>query len=285
MTTLTQGKPLGPGDLSLLVRDSNGALIDPTSITFSIFSIDPLNGAVLVTLPNMVPARVSVGAYFVNITVPTNWSSGAYELRWYLKQYPDSNIDTILMDFTVQTVDPATGSFEAPSAIIAQNPQVINQKYAKAIMMIRELLFDTNPDRNYHFRPPTPGQTVAGFTARVGFIWTDATILRMIQMAISQLNWYNTKNIYNFTIDNVPLDWGNIAALRAAALCLSAEGARWAAEGFSYSLNGVSLDLNKADLYRGLADAYNAQFTEMAPLVTANRPFSAGLRQQRWLLG
>jgi hypothetical protein len=107
----------------------------------------------------------------------------------------------------------------------------------------------------------------------------------MLEIAISKLNWYNTKNIYNFTLDTVPADWGRIAALSAASLCLSAEGARWAADQFGYSLNGVSLDINKADLYRGLADSYKAEFTEMAPLLTANRPYSAGLRQQRWLLG
>jgi hypothetical protein len=284
MTTLIQGKTLGPGDLSLLVRESTGALINPTSITYSIFFIDPNAGPVLVTPPQAIPANPSTGAFYVNITIPTNWASGSYELRWYLQQYPTSNTDTVTADFTVQTVDPATGSFEAPSTVIA-SPTLTNTKYAKAIMYVRELLFDTNPDRNYHFRPPTPGKTVAGFTARVGFIWTDATIIRMLEIAISKLNWYNTKNIYNFTLDTVPADWGRIAALSAAALCLSAEGARWAADQFGYSLNGVSLDINKADLYRGLADSYKAEFTEMAPLVTANRPFSAGLRQQRWLLG
>jgi len=284
MITLTQCKPLGPGDLSLLVRDSTGALIDPASITYSIFSVDPQGVQVLVTPPQSVPARSSQGAFYVNLTVPTLWS-GSFELRWYLKQYPDSAIDTITFEFFVQSVSPASGSYEAPSAIIAQAPIAKNQKYANVIMQVRELLFDTNPDRNYHFRPPTPGKVVAGYTGRVGFIWTDAQILRMIGTAISMLNWYNTKNIYNFTIDTVPLDWGNIASLKAAALCLSAEGARWAADQFNYSLNGVSLVINKADLYRGLADGYNAQFTEMAPLVTANRPASAGLRQQRWLLG
>lgn len=265
------------------MRDSSGALIDPASITYSIFSIDPQGIQTLVTPPQAVPKRSSQGAYYVNLTIPTVWN-GSFELRWYLKQYPDSSIDTITDEFVVQSVSPASGSYEGASAVIAQAP-VVNNKYAPAIMYVRELLFDTNPDRNYHFRPPTPGKVVAGYTARVGFIWTDTTILRMLQIAISKLNWYNTKNIYNFTLDTVPADWGRIAALSAAALCLSAEGARWAADQFSYSLNGVSLDINKADLYRGLADSYNAEFTEMAPLLTANRPFSAGLRQQRWLLG
>jgi hypothetical protein len=271
--------------LALLVRDTNGALIDPASLTYTIFSVDPkTNAATLVAGPQSQPTRASVGAFFVSLTVPTNWQ-GQFQLQWQLMQYPNTPVNTIIEDFFVQSVDPATGSFDAPSVIIAQNPTAVNQKFARVIMQVRELLSDTNPDRNYHFRPPTPGKIVAGYTQRVGYIWTDATILRMINTAISMLNWYNTKNIYNFTIDSIPMDWGNIAALKAAALCLSGEAARWAADGFNYSLNGVSLDLNKSDLYKGLADAYNAQFSEMAPLVTANRPFSAGLRQQRWLLG
>jgi len=282
-TTLTTEKTLGPGDLALLVRDANGALIDPISLTYSIFSIDPSGSPVLVTQPQMVPHRASQGAYYIRMTIPTVWN-GSYQLQWFLKEYEESGIVTILEDFVVQSVSPASGSYEAPSTIIAQ-PPITNRKYAPAIMYVRELLFDTNPDRNYHFRPPTPGKIVAGYTTRVGFIWTDSQILRFLQMAISKLNWYNPKNIYSFTLDTVPADWGRIAAFAAAAMCLSAEGARWAADQFSFSLNGVSLDINKADLYRGLADGYNAQFTEMAPLVTANRPFSAGLRQQRWLLG
>ena len=81
-----------------------------------------------------------------------------------------------------------------------------------------------------------------------------------------------------------PDSWGKIACLGAAAKCLSAEGCRWAAEEFGYSLNGVSLDINKAATYMSLADAYKSEFTEIATQAAANRPFSAGLRQQRFLL-
>ena len=38
-TVLTQGKPLTAGDLSILVRDSSGALLDPQSISYSVFQI------------------------------------------------------------------------------------------------------------------------------------------------------------------------------------------------------------------------------------------------------
>jgi hypothetical protein len=307
--TLTQGKKLGPGDLSILVRDSRGAMIDPAIITYSIFQLtdrvptfgerayeydmeqpnhmgrapDDMANMTLVTPPMQVPARSSPGAYFVPISIPTIWH-GVYRLVWYLSQRPDEPQNKVYNDFIVQPIDPISSSFEAPSAIIAPRP-VTKNKFAPAIMYVRELLSDTNPDRNYHFRPPTPGKVVAGYTSRVGYIWLDSTILRMFDIAIAKLNWYNPKNITNYTIDNIPGDWGKIAAMEVAALCLSAEGARWAADEFSYSLNGVSLDINKAQLYMSLAQSYREQFSELAGMVTAIRPYSAGLRQQRWLLG
>ena len=307
MTTLTQGKKLGPGDLGILVRDSNGALIDPAIIAFSIFQVTdkvPLAGQraydydleqpnsmlvlpekdlVLASPPKMVPCRGSQGAYFVPMVVPTLWR-GIFRLVWYIVQYPGQPENRVFEDFIVQPIDPASSSFEAPSAIIAPRPATTN-RYAPAVMYVRELLSDTNPDRNYHFRPPTPGKVVAGYTTRVGYIWLDPTILRMLDISISKLNTWNPKNLTNYTLDTVPRDWGKCAAVGAASSCLTAEGARWAADEFSYSLNGVSLDINKSQLYMSLGQSYQQEFQEWAPLITAIRPMSVGLRQQRWLLG
>ena len=307
MTTVTEGKALGPGDLSILVRDTRGALVDPWSISYSVFQVServpavgqraydydleqpnrmrelPEGDLLLCGQPKSVPARASQGAYFVPITVPTAWR-GVFRLVWYLVQWQGQPENRVFEDFVVQPVDPADSAFEAPSAIIAQRPVTTN-KYAPAVMYVRELLSDTNPDRNYHFRPPTPGKVVAGYTTRVGYIWLDPTILRMLDINISKLNTWNPKNLTSYTLDTVPADWGRCAAVGAASSCLTAEGARWAADEFSYSLNGVSLDINKSQLYMSLGQTYQEQFSEWAPLITAIRPFSAGLRQQRWLLG
>ncbi len=309
MITLTNGKTLGTGDLNILIRDSNGALIDPAQISYSIFQVSsqvPIQirgaydydftqpnslppatftpeGAVLVGQPLSTPVRACQGTYWVNITIPTVWQ-GVYRLVWYITQYQGQPQNTVFEDFVVQNIDPTSNSFEAPSVTIANAPTTKN-KYAPAIMYVRELISDENPDRNYHFRPPTPGKVVAGYTTRVGYIWLDSTILRMLDIAISKLNTWNTKNLYNWTLDNIPIDWGRCAAVGAASSCLLKEGARWAADEFSYSLNGVSLDINKANLYQSLGQTYQQEFNEWVPLITANRPFSAGLRQQRWLLG
>jgi hypothetical protein len=281
MITLTQGQALGAGNLGILIHDSNGALMTPTAINFDIFSNN--NGVFSPVLLSQTPANPSLGAYYANITIPTSWD-GAYQLRWNLVQYLSSASDVVTEDFFVQAVDYASSSFEAASEIIAKKPPM-DQKTADIVVLVRELLSDTNPDRNYHFRPPTPSKIVAGFTSRVGYIWIDTTIIRMLKIAISQLNTWNPMALYSYTLVTIPVDWAHCAAVGAASKCLMGEAARWAADEFGYSLNGVSLDINKAALYQGLGQSYLAEFEQWAPLITANRPASVGLRQQRWLLG
>jgi hypothetical protein len=303
MQTIMVGKTLGAGDLSLLIRDQSGALIDPTSISYSIFQTSSkspvhvatpyteeefrpeyfnLEGAALVTQPKMQPARSSQGAFYVPITIPTTWQ-GQYRLVWYIVNFPGGAENQRHEEFLVQYIDPMGSSFDAPSVLIAQG-KVTTNKYAPAIMSVRELLGDENPDRNYHFRPPTPGKVVAGFNTRVGFIWTDKTIIRMLGMAISKLNTCNIKNYTNFTLDTVPITWADCASIGAAAHCLNKQASTWISEEFNYSLNGVSLDIHKAAEYQSLAASFMQEFNEWAPLLTACRPGSVGLRQSRWLI-
>ena len=285
MFTFFSGKTLGPGDLSLMVRDEAGRPVEPTRISYTIYLVAEEGRKVLLAGPQAQPSKgAETGLYFVGMTIPSNWAAGDYQLVWHLQQYDDSDEVTVMDDFRVMSANPSTSSLEAPSVLMASTP-VVTQRIANMVIMVRELLSDTNPDRNYHFRPPTAAKVVAGYSTRVGYIWTDTTIIRMLRLAISKINTSNPLANHGFNLENVPEDWGNAAALGAAASCLSAEAARWAADEFGYSLNGVSLDLQKASGYQGLAEQYRAELTEWLPNLTANRPFSVGLRQSRWLLG
>lgn len=283
MIAFTQGKTLGSGDLCLTTRDEGGAAYAPYSITYSIFSIDPnTQGQTLISQPNIVPAGGG-GSYYVNMTIPTLWS-GLFKLVWYVARNQGDPIASVYEAFQVVAFNPLTNSSEAMSVFLALRPGM-TQKTAELVMNVRELLSDTNPDRNYHFRPPTASKTVAGYTTRVGFIWEDPTIVRMLKLTIAQLNTWNPMNYYSYNIETAPDAWAEAACLGAAAKCLSAEAARWAAEEFGYSLNGVSLDLNKSATYQNLGSAYTTEFQAWAPQISANRPQSVGLRQSRWLLG
>lgn len=283
MIAFTQGKLLGSGDLCLTTRDENGAPYAPNAITFSIFSVDPNTQIqTLVTQPNMTPAGGG-GQYWVEMTLPTLWD-GQFKLVWYVARNSGDPIAQVFEDFQVVQFNPLTNSNEAMSVFLALRPGM-SPKMAELVMSVRELLSDTNPDRNYHFRPPTAGKTVAGYSTRVGFIWTDPTIVRMLKLTIAQLNTWNPMNYLSYEVETCPTAFAEAACLGAAAKCLSSEAARWAAEEFGYSLNGVSLDLNKSATYQNLGAAYAAEFQAWAPQISANRPASVGLRQSRWLLG
>lgn len=246
-----------------------------------------------VTLASATMVLASTGSMQINGLTPaqiltTNstdiWVGQSSNAHFTPTSIPVMVSDVVTEDFFVQVVDYASNSFEAPSMIVARKPGM-DQKTAQMIMSVRELLSDTNPDRNYHFRPPTPSKIVAGYTSRVGYIWVDMTITLMLKITIAQLNTWNPMALTNYNIRSIPEDWAEAAAVGAAAKCLLGESARWAEEEFGYSLNGVSLDINKSSLYQGLGQTYTQMFETWAPLITANRPASVGLRQQRWLLG
>lgn len=283
MVVLPAGKTLAPGDLSLMVRDSSNSPVVPASLTYTIFAKDRDGNTSLISQPKLQPMLQEVGLYYVAMTLPTSWADGEYQLVWYLQQSVGEPEVQIIEDFSILAVKPGTNSLEAPSVLMAQKLQT-TQKVADLVMSVRELLSDTNPDRNYHFRPPTAAKTVAGYTTRVGYIWTDQTILRFLKLCIAQINTANPKALYSYTVENIPDDnWGQACALGAAAKCLTAEAARWIADEFGYSLNGVSLDLEKSSKYQGLGEQYNSEFKEWMVPLTANRPHSVGLRQMKFL--
>lgn len=287
MIAFVQNQTLQKGDLTIMVRDAQGNPVAPAALSYSIFNTTS-NPPVLVSNPKDTPASdpSQVGYFYINLTFPTNWAPGTYRLVWYLTQYLGSTEVTIYEDFEIIAASDATtnASLEAPSIAMVPKPG-ISPNVANLIVLVRELLSDTNPDRNYHFRPPTAGKTIAGFSSRVGFIWEDRALIRFLNLAVAKINSANPMNFYSYTPDTIPDSWLQAAALGAAAFALMAEAIRWNAEEFSYSLNGVSLDINKAQMYQSLAATYTEEFNQWAEVLTVNRPASSGLRQQRWLLG
>jgi hypothetical protein len=265
-----------------MVRDEANNPVIPAALTYTIFFVDRDDNKVLISTPNQVPSSTGPGYYYVNTTLPTSWVEGGYRLVWNLQQTSDVPVVSITEDFAIVALPTISAGAEAPSMLVAKRLS-ITLRSAEMIVSVRELLSDTNPDRNYHFRPPTATKIVAGYTTRVGYIWTDETILRFLKLAIAQINTGNVKNLYSFRLETIPEDWGQAAALGAAGKCLSAEAARWIADEFGFSLNGVNLDLDKSSKYSGLSEQYAAEFKEWIPVLTANRPKSVGLRQMKFL--
>src|SRR5271154_5156855 len=114
MIVLTQGMQTGTADLAILVRDGQGCLVDPVSISYTIYHLrdlvptkptvayeydmhQPLNmeggpplppeGSVLVCPPQQTPVKVSVGTYYANFSIPITWK-GVYKIVWTLQVFP-----------------------------------------------------------------------------------------------------------------------------------------------------------------------------------------------------
>src|SRR5208282_1212620 len=64
---LTQGKPLGHGDLAIITRDAKGCIVCPVSITYSIFAVDCDEKHVLMTQPKEKPRSSGHGCYQVHM--------------------------------------------------------------------------------------------------------------------------------------------------------------------------------------------------------------------------
>ena len=282
MRTLAVGKTLDPGDLALVVRDEQNIPVTPANLNYTIFTTGS-SGNALVSDPRMAPKMQEVGLYYASMTIPTSWAEGSYQIVWHLQQTADTPEISIIEEFAVLALRPGVGGMEAPSVLMAKRLHC-SVKTADLVMSVRELLSDTNPDRNYHFRPPNSQKVVAGYTTRIGFIWTDETILRFLKLCVAQINTSNTKTMFSYTVETLPDDnWSQCAALGAAAKCLTAESARWIADEFGGSLNGVSLDLEKSAKYQGLGSQYNEEFKQWMVPLTATRAHSVGLRQMPWL--
>src|SRR5271157_1292932 len=151
MIVLTQGQPTGTPDLAILVRDGSGNLVDPVSISYTVYKLrdlvptkptvayeydlhQPLNmeggpplppeGSTLVSPPGQIPVRASLGTYYAQFSIPTTWK-GVYKIVWQLQVYPGSCPQSFVhMDFVVQTIDPADPAFEAPSMVVGSAPNI-----------------------------------------------------------------------------------------------------------------------------------------------------------------
>jgi hypothetical protein len=177
-------------------------------------------------------------------------------------------------------IDPADPSFEAPSMIIGKQMNIANAQtspamFAQAIRVVRELISDTNPDRNYHFRPPTPGKVVANYTTRVGFIWLDTTILVNLATVDLDAQPLQPDELSTTGISTRFRMTGATSRRSKLRLCASAVnrpvGRQMSSATRSTACRSTSTNQRCTSRSR---QTYQQQFNTLAPLVTANRPFS-----------
>lgn len=133
MIAFERGQQLTNNDLNIFVRDDLGNLVDPTSITYTIYDRTSAVPVLVGGSMDQVPARQSVGYYWANIRIESAENLGEYEIEWAMRRTPLSNKEIVKQRFSViKKVDPLSilsstgGVAYFPGQILGQNELYIN---------------------------------------------------------------------------------------------------------------------------------------------------------------
>jgi len=215
-----RGSTTGPNDLSIMVRDSGGVLIDPYRLQYAVY--DNTTGIeVLIGSPVNYPIKISTGQYYAQVVIPADANIGDWLIRWTIQELSTDPVYQSVQDFNV-VGDSAIVSFTGDSNLDA------------LIHSLRIILRDNNPDRNYRFRPPAREKFIQGQTQVFGFIWEDEELLEYIYMAIDDFN--TRPPITGLEVADLwgsERRWRTAIILRAAAFACFAITMNWIADEFS----------------------------------------------------
>lgn len=274
MLQLTRGSITEPTDLDIEVLDGANQPVDPFEITYALYDVTT-GSEVLIGSAARDPVRTGVGQYYAHFQVPENVAYGLYRIRWSITENAGDPVNTVLEEFEI--VEPSTLQLVTFTAT--------------ELDMIRRLrirLRDNNPDRNYHFRPPTSSGTVNQFNRVFAYIWEDEELLEYLDQSVLLINSYPPATGFPDVNAMVAgqrnwIPWVITGAMAMAAMALTFN---WIADEFDYSIGGVSLSIERSSKYESLKQNAEQQFEKM---MTDGKQrtvkYMRGLRQSRYGLG
>jgi hypothetical protein len=267
-----RGATTGPSDLIITVRNTVGNLIDPYRLEYAVYDVTT-GIEVLMGSPVNTPIRLSIGQYYAQVVIAADANIGDWLIRWTIQEAAADPVYQSVEQFNV-VGDSMIVSFSG-------NPNIDNLVYS-----LRILLRDNNPDRNYHFRPPSHERFIQGQTQVFGFIWEDEELLEYIYMAIDDFNSRPpTTGIDVGNLFGSERRWRTTILIRAAAFACFAIAMNWIADEFNYSISGVSLDLDKSSKYMSIKDEYISEYDKIVEANKRSIKIIKGLRQFRYGIG
>lgn len=265
-----RGQQLTQKDLYINVRNTSNVLVDPYSISYNIF--DTSAGVeVLMPPPNQQPIRVGVGSYYSDYKIPDAANIGSYMIQWQLQETATSPVTYIDEKFAVVGLDVKT---TAPN---------LNSTLQDLILRLRNMLRDNNPDRNYHFRPPTDRNVIRGYTEKFGYIWETEELVMHLQTAVEYISITPPAQV--ITLNNIPYGWTSLVLMQAAVFAIQALTLNWIEEEFGYSIQGISLDIEKSSKYQSMADTLAERVETTLEKAKQTVKVTKGLQQSRNRVG
>ena len=221
-----RGQQLGRNDLNIFLLGVEGTPVDAAEISYALYDFT-LGYEVLVGAPHRVPGHPSLGEYFASLFVPLDANLGKYRIRWtFLEAFGDP-LQQSVMEFEI--VDKtASGLITAP---------VFTGAMSDLIRRMRIMLRDSNPDRNYHFRPPAHEETVQQYSRVFGFIWEDQELGEFLERALDMIGAAPPRTVFQ-TVDQLVQqrpEWRTLLLTGATVWAIGAMRLNWIADEFSVS--------------------------------------------------
>jgi hypothetical protein len=282
-TTFYRGQQLGRNDLNIFLVNAASTPVNAAEISYALYDFTTGQEA-LVGVPLRTPANPSVGEYYASIVVPLDANLGSYRVRWTFREIVGGSIQQVVQEFEV--TDKA-GLSTASASMITGSALNASTVVLDLMGRLRMLLRDNNPDRNYHFRPPSHEETVQQFNRVFGYIWEDVELQEYILRSLDMISAAPPRTPFASVDQMVAFrpEWRTLLLTGAMTFALQALRINWVAEEFDYSIGGVSLNLEKSSKYEGAYQAAADQFDKQMEKAKATVNVIRGLQQPRFGMG
>jgi hypothetical protein len=225
----SQGDILGRGDLDAFFQNSLGNPQNLFEITYAIYYVTPVTEVeVLIGSAARVPVNPAVGEYYAALQVPASAAAGDYRIRWTFREFAGAPQQLIVQEWGVVLAGTTTGT------------STFSTGETEMIWKLRVFLRDSNPDRNYHFRPPEAEGSVGQYNQVFGQIWEDDELLMYLEAALDWFNMFPPETEAYSTLDLLlqrkPV-WRTAIITGAIAHACTALALNWISDEFSVEEN------------------------------------------------
>lgn len=272
-----RGQQLGRHDLHLYLHNTNDVPVNAAIMSYAFYDYTTGQGVLVGPLERR-PENPAIGEYFASNLIPLDANLGPYRVKWTFQEIVGGQVQQVVQEFEV--VDKSTGLREREEDRFSPVMHRLGES-------LRHLLRDNNPDRNYHFRPPTHERTIQQYSKVFGFIWENTELYDFIRLALNDVIAYPPRTPFH----NVEAmmqgrqEWETVLLTGAMAKALHALRINWIADEFDYSIGGVSLALDKASKYEAAYNGTVEMWDKQIEKAKATVNYIAGLQQPKYGTG
>jgi hypothetical protein len=273
-----RGQQLGRHDLNLFLTNANNTPSNAAIISYALYDYTTGMG-VLVGPIQRAAVNPSTGEYYASVIIPLDANLGNYRVKWTFQEVVGGQIQQVVQEFSV--VDKTTGL--GPDGREEGRSHIMKELSNR----LRTLLRDNNPDRNYHFRPPTNERTIQQYSKVFGYIWETDELFEYLERALDMIISYPPRTPFPNveSMHQQKREWTTLLLTGGMLHALQAIRINWVADEFEYSIGGVSLSLDKASKYEAAYTAQSEQFDKQLEKAKATVNFIGGLQQPKYGTG